>query len=65
MSNIRIKTINQILGYLQEARNHESELIMKEVWEDAERCEFDIVDEELDVIIGLLNKRKLELENVK
>ena len=49
MSNIRIKTIDQILGYLREARNHESEQIMKEVWEDCNRAnnDFNIVSGQL------------------
>ncbi len=63
MENIQIQTVKQLLSHLLDARNSQSEMLMKEVWENCNtREDFKLVDDELDRVIIFLTNRKLELE---
>lgn len=59
--NQRLETVKQLLRHLQDARSGESEDLMKEVWENCSREDFEYVNEELDHWIRLLGTRALEL----
>lgn len=60
--NPRLETVKQLLCHLRKARSGESELLMKEVWEDCESSA-DVMEteRELDLVIEFLENRKGEL----